>query len=89
MLASTGFAASKMSVWMAKPNTSSRLRKGQEYSKVNFYKAIYAIRCRTDHDSQTKGIACAVYIIDGQNTTDSAPGGGLPYETDGDARRKF
>ena len=61
-----------MPVWKAKPNTSSRLRKGQEYSKVNFYKAIYAIRCRTDHDSQTKGIACAVYIIDGQNTTDSA-----------------
>lgn len=51
--------------WRRKPKPSSRLREGQEYSRVDFYKAIYAIRCRIDR--QTKGIACAVNI-DGQNS---------------------
>ena len=39
------------------------VRQGQEYSRDDCYKAIYAIRV----DHQTKGIACAVNI-DGQNT---------------------
>lgn len=63
---------SKMAGWRRKSNPSSRLREGLEYSRVDFYKAIYAIRCRIDR--QTKGIACAVNI-DGQNsdeTRDSA-----------------
>ena len=63
---------SKMAGRRRKSNPSSRLREGQEYSRVDFYKAIYAIRCRTDR--QTKGIACAVNI-EGQNsdkTRDSA-----------------
>ena len=53
-----------------KPSPSSRLRQGQEYSRDDFYKALYAIR----FDRHTKGIACAVNI-DGQNidkTTNSA-----------------
>ena len=63
---------SKMAGWRCKSNPSLRVREGQEYSRVDFYKAIYAIRSRIDR--QTKGIACAVKV-DGQNndkTTDSA-----------------
>ena len=61
-----------MPAWKRKSNPSLRVREGQEYSRVDFYKAIYAIICQIDR--QTKGIACAVNV-DGQNndkTTDSA-----------------
>ena len=67
-----GSEISKMAGWRRKSNPSLRVREGQEYSRVDFYKAIYAIRSRIDR--QTKGIACAVKV-DGQNndkTTDSA-----------------
>ena len=55
---------------MTSRRRTSFFRQGQEYSRNDFYKAIYAVRC----DRQTKGIACAVNI-DGQNndkTTNSA-----------------
>ena len=53
-----------------KPNPSSRLLQGQEYSRDDFYKAIYAIR----FGGHTKGIACAVNIDEQSNdkTTNSA-----------------
>ena len=59
-----------MSGGRRKPNPSVSFLDGQDYSRVDFYKAIYAIRI----DRHTKGIACAVNI-DGQNndkTTNSA-----------------
>ena len=61
-----------MAAWKRKSSPSLRVREGQEYSRVDFYKAIYAIICQIDR--QTKGIACAVNV-DGENndkTTDSA-----------------